>query len=597
MRKMWAMRILLLGLILLSACTKETSATAKAKRMDLKIVLTLEGSLQAYNYENIKPEMNFERQLTIKTVVANGTAVKKGELLVEFEDSELKADVDKAKLRLQQAKTTLIQSEEEKKKQDLDGDLNIRDATFKYDYAKMNHKKYVEIEGPKRQKELEMAIERAEANLVEQNKNLAAAKDLFKQDLVAESEVKKNELQVKEAQFQLDNSKKELDMFVTYTNPIEIKRLENDVDSNKKLLDMRQSYFEAIHSQQEANVANAESGLKDAESDLKKREDDFKKAKIKAPIAGVVNYGSPEESEWDRGRNQVDIKEGSKVSSFQTLMYIPDLQKMFVDLNIDEADLSKITIEESEKKKEDKENLAELDKIQLDKDLMMSFFMDPELMKAFQDPELQKAFAGMQGKTDGQKPKLDLSKFSEKVRDVVGVLTEIDWEKAGSQMNPDFSKLSVEDQRRLKRLVKKYLGAAARSFRPLKGEVMVEAIPNKTFPGEVEYVAGAGHRASWFEETTKFKVKFKMGELSEQFRPRMKANVKMFVDDVVGALCIPVDAVFKKDKKSVCYVRNGEGFDAREIRTGKSNNDFVEIVSGLNEGDEVALFDPTLKKK
>jgi multidrug efflux pump subunit AcrA (membrane-fusion protein) len=40
------------------------------------------------------------------------------------------------------------------------------------------------------------------------------------------------------------------------------------------------------------------------------------------------------------------------------------------------------------------------------------------------------------------------------------------------------------------------------------------------------------------------------------------------------------------------YKKSGSSFDKVEIETGRSNSDYTVIVSGLNEGDEIALVDP-----
>ena len=46
------------------------------------------------------------------------------------------------------------------------------------------------------------------------------------------------------------------------------------------------------------------------------------------------------------------------------------------------------------------------------------------------------------------------------------------------------------------------------------------------------------------------------------------------------------------DKKKVCYVKTSKGTKEREVETGLFNDDFVEIKSGLAEGEKVLLNPP-----
>ena len=42
------------------------------------------------------------------------------------------------------------------------------------------------------------------------------------------------------------------------------------------------------------------------------------------------------------------------------------------------------------------------------------------------------------------------------------------------------------------------------------------------------------------------------------------------------------------------YVQNGSGFEEREVTAGDESSNYVIITAGLNEGDKVALRDPTI---
>ena len=63
-------------------------------------------------------------------------------------------------------------------------------------------------------------------------------------------------------------------------------------------------------------------------------------------------------------------------------------------------------------------------------------------------------------------------------------------------------------------------------------------------------------------------------------------------DRLTGALTVPVQAIFESEGKRFCYYYEGKEFRMQEVVIGKQNEDWVEITSGLNEADRIALAKP-----
>lgn len=72
-------------------------------------------------------------------------------------------------------------------------------------------------------------------------------------------------------------------------------------------------------------------------------------------------------------------------------------------------------------------------------------------------------------------------------------------------------------------------------------------------------------------------------------KPGMSAEVKILVRKVPGALLVPVGAVAEVDGQKVVYVPRGRGVERREVQTGEENEQFVQILDGLADGEPVAL--------
>ncbi len=84
-------------------------------------------------------------------------------------------------------------------------------------------------------------------------------------------------------------------------------------------------------------------------------------------------------------------------------------------------------------------------------------------------------------------------------------------------------------------------------------------------------------------------------QLDILLRPGLLADVEIIVERIPDAIHIPVQAVFEREGKPVVYVKQGERFVVREIKPLKRSESTMVIAEGLQEGEIVALADPTRK--
>ena len=75
--------------------------------------------------------------------------------------------------------------------------------------------------------------------------------------------------------------------------------------------------------------------------------------------------------------------------------------------------------------------------------------------------------------------------------------------------------------------------------------------------------------------------------------PRLFPDLTASADVVIGehpdGLLIPREAVQEKDGKSLVYVKQGDALASREVEIGAYGTTEVSILSGLSEGEQVAL--------
>jgi len=78
-------------------------------------------------------------------------------------------------------------------------------------------------------------------------------------------------------------------------------------------------------------------------------------------------------------------------------------------------------------------------------------------------------------------------------------------------------------------------------------------------------------------------------------RPGLLADVEIIVEKIPNAIHVPVQAVFEKDGKPVVYVKRENAFEPRFIKPLKRSESIMVISEGLKPGEIVALSDPTAR--
>ena len=131
----------------------------------------------------------------------------------------------------------------------------------------------------------------------------------------------------------------------------------------------------------------------------------------------------------------------------------------------------------------------------------------------------------------------------------------------------------------------------------LDAYIRMDAFPDTSFHGvvtEVSTLARAKERGS---SVKVFDVVVTLDETDATLMPGMTVSCVIVVDRITDTLFIPLEALFKKNGKNIVYVKKGSGFESRQVEIGQENQDFVIITQGLEEGDSIALIDPSISEE
>ena len=128
-------------------------------------------------------------------------------------------------------------------------------------------------------------------------------------------------------------------------------------------------------------------------------------------------------------------------------------------------------------------------------------------------------------------------------------------------------------------------------------EITANALPGEVFTGTVEKVSINGTTTNGF---TNYPVTISVTDYGE-LKPGMNVSATILCDSAENALCVPVDAVARGNTVLVpaagalsedgASVADPSKLEERQVVLGRSNAEYIEITSGLEEGETVAYME------
>ena len=131
-----------------------------------------------------------------------------------------------------------------------------------------------------------------------------------------------------------------------------------------------------------------------------------------------------------------------------------------------------------------------------------------------------------------------------------------------------------------------------------KVEITADALDSQSFTGVVDKVNINGTTVNG---NTSYPVTIKVDGAPEELYPGMNVSAKIIVEEAGNVLTLPVEAVERGDTVLValpgCLDENGfisdlSATEERQVTLGRNDDNYIEIVDGLEEGDVVVALSP-----
>jgi len=132
-------------------------------------------------------------------------------------------------------------------------------------------------------------------------------------------------------------------------------------------------------------------------------------------------------------------------------------------------------------------------------------------------------------------------------------------------------------------------------------EISVPAYPGETFNGKISFISDVLH-----EETRTITVRTEVENRDFKLKPGMFADIKIFLNHQSKALVLPEEALLDDKEDKIVFIQLGGKYYPQVVVVGARERGFVEILSGLQEGETVVtkgnfqlkskLYEEILKK-
>ena len=97
----------------------------------------------------------------------------------------------------------------------------------------------------------------------------------------------------------------------------------------------------------------------------------------------------------------------------------------------------------------------------------------------------------------------------------------------------------------------------------------------------------------WNPDLREYPVELTLDETPPGLKPGMRVeNAEIFVSRLDQVIAAPLAAIYSVANDSYVFVRDGQSVKERKVTLGTANETHVQVVSGLNENEQVLLLQP-----
>lgn len=114
--------------------------------------------------------------------------------------------------------------------------------------------------------------------------------------------------------------------------------------------------------------------------------------------------------------------------------------------------------------------------------------------------------------------------------------------------------------------------------------IHLDAYPDLAFSGKIERIAAVAQTSAFYGRVRVFTVLFAINGSDPKLLPDLSAAVDVQIERQPNVLVAPRDAIVTENARAYVEVKNGSGYERREVKLGPANDVEQVILSGVEKG-------------
>jgi HlyD family secretion protein len=316
--------------------------TFAVRRGPLAIRVLEAGALKAKDPEIIHSSVR--RRATIVFIVPEGVRVRKGDLLVELDVSDIVDHCVDHRIWVTNAEAAWVNAREALAITKSLAQSNVEAAELACTFARLDLEKYRGDGG-----ELANNAAKAQGDIALSEQEFKKNQDYYdwskklnQARYLADTQLQTDELAMKKSQYNLTLAQNNLKLLENYNSKRQLAQLVSDVNQTAAALERAKAKARATVVQAEALLAAREQEYHHQQEMLAKHEEEIRGSKAYAPVDGMVIYATSVRGGFRDDRQP--LADGVDVWERQELIYLQKSTSIVAEVDLHEASLQKVQV-------------------------------------------------------------------------------------------------------------------------------------------------------------------------------------------------------------------------------------------------------------
>lgn len=159
--------------------------------------------------------------------------------------------------------------------------------------------------------------------------------------------------------------------------------------------------------------------------------------------------------------------------------------------------------------------------------------------------------------------------------------------QTGDTVRPGVPFMQIVDPSQMQVRVPVNQADFAKVQRGQKALIHLDAYPGMSLPATLEEIAPLGQQGQFSDKVRTFSARFHIQGTDQRLLPDLSVALDVELEKQENALVVPLQSVTQEASGNYVWLKNGTGFEKRQIRMGARNDMEAVVLSGISRGDIV----------